>query len=378
MKKSFLLTLIVFIMPCLCLASGDVTDQLLVAMKTYKVPVVGYAIIDHYKVVDAKTVSLNKALKTSNDTLFQAASISKSVTAYGALSLVDQHKIQLNKPANAYLHAWKIPDNQFTRRDPVKVINLMDMTSGASVSGFAGYKQGKRLPSSLQLLQGIAPANSLPVRITYVPGSQYFYSGGGFQILQEIISDVSRQSFVKFMNHMVLKKLKMDNSIYQYPLRNKKLLALAVPGFDGWPNGKEIPGGWHNYACLGACGLWSTPSNLAKFALNITASYLGSPHGLISKNTARKMLTRQKNTSFGLGVVVAGKGKNLYFWKAGHNYGYHSLLIMFPNRGKGLVIMTNSETGEKVVNYITAVIAHNYHWPYYFPSFFERMKTPDY
>lgn len=57
------------------------------------------------------------------------------------------------------------------------------------------------------------------------------------------------------------------------------------------------------------------------------------------------MLKRYKNTDFGLGVVVGGKNKNLYFWKAGHNYGYHSLIIMFPNQGKGLAIMTNSEIG---------------------------------
>ena len=376
MKKTFF-TLIALTMPCLCLASGDVTDQLLMAMKTYKVPVVGYAIIDHYKIVDAKTVSLNKALKTSNNTLFQAASISKSVTAYAALSLAGENKIQLNNPANEYLNAWKIPDNQFTKHHPVKVVNLMDMTSGASVSGFAGYKDGKKLPSNVELLNGVAPANNLPVRIIYVPGSKYFYSGGAFQILQEIISHVSKQSFVKFMNGTVLKKLQMHNSIYQYPLTNKRLRLLAVPGFDGW-SGKEIPGGWHNYACLGACGMWSTPIDLAKFALNITSSYLGSPHGLISKNLARKMLTRQKNTSFGLGVVVSAKSNNLYFWKAGHNYGYHSLLIMFPNRGKGLVIMTNSETGDVVINYITAVIAHEYHWPYYFPFLDELIKSPDY
>ena len=163
----------------------------------------------------------------------------------------------------------------------------------------------------------------------------------------------------------------------EYPLTNKRLLSLAVPGFDGWP-GKEIPGGWHNYACLGACGMWSTPSDLAKFALNITSAYLGSSHGLISKKLAHKMLTRQKNTSFGLGVVVAGKGQNLYFWKAGHNYGYHSLVIMFPNRGKGLAIMTNSETGDVIINYIAAVIAHDYHWPYYFPFFDELIKVPHY
>ncbi|GAG08545.1 unnamed protein product, partial [marine sediment metagenome] len=205
----------------------------------------------------------------------------------------------------------------------------------------------------------------------------YFYSGGAFQVLEQVVSDVTKQNYNQFMNARVLAKMGMKNSIYQYPLKERKFLKHAIAGYDGWSE-KKIPGGWNNYACSGAGGMWSTPLDLAKFGLNITASYLGKSSGLISKKLAHKMLTRQNNTDFGLGVVVAGKGKNLYFWKAGHNYGYHSLLIMFPNRGKGLVIMTNSETGGTVINYITAVIAHEYDWPYYFPFFDELIEVPNY
>lgn len=374
--KTFSILFLCFI-PCLCLASNIIDNRLKMAMKIYKVPVVGYAIINNYKVAAVKTITLNSQIAVSRKSLFQAASISKSMAAYATLMLVDQGKIKLNKPANHYLKHWKIPDNKFTKNHPVLIKNLMDMTSGLSVSGFAGYSKGEKLPSKLELLNGSRPANNQRIEVFYTPGSKYFYSGGAFQVLEQVIADVTDQDYNQFMNTKVLPKIGMNNSIYQYPLKEEKFLKHAVSGYDGW-SGKRIQGGWHNYACSGAGGLWSTPIDLAKFALNITASYLGKPTGLISKKLAHEMLTRKNNTDFGFGVVVAGKGENIYFWKAGHNYGYHSLLIMFPNQGKGLAIMTNSETGDTVINYITAIIAHEYRWPYYFPFFDELIEVPNY
>lgn len=166
-------------------------------------------------------------------------------------------------------------------------------------------------------------------------------------------------------------------SIYQYPLTNTSFIKDAIEGYQG-RNSKVIPEGWHNYACAGASGLWSTPEDLAKFVLRVTNAYLQKNNSLVSIKLANDMLTRHKNTSYGYGFVVAGKGKGLYFWKAGHNFGYHSLLLMFPNIGKGVVIMTNSENGDIVINYLVALIAHRYHWPYYFPFFDELIKMPAY
>lgn len=363
-------------LPCICGAANDIDTQLKIAMKAYQVPVVGYAIIDNYTITSAQTISINPKLSVSNNTLFQAASISKSMTAYAALFLADHHRLGLDSPAINYLKHWKIPPSQHTKNKPVLIKNLMDMTSGLSVSGFAGYTKDQALPSAIDLLNGKDPANNARIEVTSTPGRHYFYSGGAFQVLQQVITDVSNEDFSNFMNKTILKKIGMHNSLYQYPLINTQLRKRVVPAFKGW-SGQQVDGGWKRYACAGAGGMWSTPSDLAKFALNITASYLGKKPGLISKNIARQMLTRQKNTDFGLGVVVSGSGDNLYFWKAGHNYGYHSLLIMFPNQGKGVAIMTNSETGNIVIDYLVALIARKQAWPYYFPFFDELINIPN-
>jgi len=137
-----------------------------------------------------------------------------------------------------------------------------------------------------------------------------------------------------------------------------------------------VKGGWNNYAIAASGGLWSTPSDLAKFSINIAKSYKGNNQGLIPQSLAMDMLTRQKNTDFGLGVVVNGQGRTLNFRKGGHNLGYHNELLMFPNTGQGIVIMTNSENGTAVINYIVPIISHAYRWPCYFPYFDELVVIP--
>lgn len=354
-------------------ASGELQKL----MHTYKVPVVGYAIIDNYKIIEAKTISINTNIKVSKDSIFQAASISKTLTSYGALTLVDKGKLNLESDINIYLKDWKIKPNPFNRDNPIKISNLMDMTSGLSVSGFAGYDKSKVKPSLTNILNGTPPANNDAISVFYKSGSKYFYSGGAFQVLEKVISDVTGKNFNTFMNDEVLAPIGMTNSIYQYPLKEKEFLTKVVPGYEGF-SGQKIKGGWLNYFCSGAGGMWSTPTDLAKFSLNLTDAYLGKKAGLISKALATKALTRRVNTDFGLGVVVSGKKENLYFWKAGHNYGYHSIILMFPNKGKGIAIMTNSESGGLILDYMIAVTAKRYHWPYYFPFFDELIVLPDF
>lgn len=369
--KIFAAILITFVM--YGVHANTVDNYLLKAMHAYKVPVVGYAIIENNRIVYAKTLSIDPTIRVSPNSLFQAASISKSVSAYGALKLVSQGKLSLNMPVNKQLHSWKIPANQFNKKDPVILRYILSMTSGLSVSGFAGYKQRQVLPSPKEILNGNHPANNKPIRVFYTPGSRYFYSGGGFEVLGQLMADATKTNFNSLMQHLLFEPLHMRNSVFQYPLKFN-LHKQAIPGF--LANGQMIYGGWHNYAIRAAGGLWSTPTDLAKFAINISKSYKGMKGGLLPKQLAREMLQRQRNSDFGLGVIINGHGENLNFRKTGHNLGYHSLLIMFPNTGQGLVIMTNSENGLNVINYVTPIIAHKYHWPCYFPYFDELISIP--
>lgn len=380
MEKKFFKTIfyalsIVIYTGCFGNQSNQTIHQaLLTAMKLYHVPVVGYAIIKKYSIVSSETLSIDTRLRVSKNSLFQAASISKSVTSYGALNLVSQQKLSLDEQANNSLKSWKIPVNGYNKNHPVKVKYLLNMTSGLSVSGFPGYKQGLPLPTLQQALNGELPSNTPHLRVLFKPGTQYYYSGGAFLILEQLIEDITKQSFSTWMKNEILMPIGMHNSLFQYPL-NKKYRTLAVPGF--LSNGTVVKGGWNNYAAAGAAGLWSTPTDLAKFVINASNAYLQKNNRIISAKVAKQMLTRQPNTDYGLGFVINGNGKNLNFRKAGHNLGYHSQLIMFPNSGDGLIIMANSENGEDIINYMIALISQIYHWPCYFPYFDELITIPE-
>lgn len=354
----------------------DINSNLTSLMQAYHVPVVSYAIIEDNKIIAAQALSIDPKIKVSSQSIFQAASISKSVNSYAALRLVAAGKLFLDTPVNQQLTSWKVPTNNYDRDHPVTLRQILSMTSGLSVSGFPGYRQGTPLPTPLQVLDGEAPANTPAITVFYQPGSQYFYSGGGFQVLEQMMTDVAQQSnFESLLQTLVLKPLAMTSSFSHYPL-SKVESKLAVPAFDS--NNQMIYRGWDNYAIGGAGGMWSTPTDLAKFLIAVSAAYKNKDSKLLPNNLAQQMLTRQNNSSFGLGVVVNGSGSNLNFRKGGHNTGYHSEVIMFPNSRQGLAIMTDSESGADVINHILPIIAHDMNWPCYFPAIDELATIPEY
>jgi CubicO group peptidase (beta-lactamase class C family) len=342
------------------------------AMKKYHVPVVSLAIIDQGKIIYTHAYSIDKKLAVTTHSLFQSASIGKSVTAYGALLLVDKSNINLDENVNHYLTSWKIPDSPYTTQAKVTLRNILDMTSGLSVSGFAGHSPHDVLPTLKQILNGEPPAENQAVQVIFKPGSKYYYSGGSYEVLEQLIEDVTDTSFSSFMTDHVLMPLAMHNSQFIAVLP-KNLWASAVPGF--LKDGEMIKGRWKIIPALGAGGMWTTPIDLAKFAINVMHSFSGQG-GLISKKLAQEMLTRQKNTDFGLGFVIDGCGKNLNFRKEGHNIGFYNWLIAFPHTKQGAIIMTNSENGVPLIKEIMQKISQQYKWPDHYPIVDESEHVP--
>lgn len=332
-------------------------------MQQYHVPVVSLAVIEQGKIIYTRAYSIDKQLKVNSNSIFQSASISKSVAAYGALLLVDQSKIWLDDDVNHYLTTWKIPSSPYTARIKVTLRNILSMTSGLSVPGFAGHSTHDALPTLKQILNGEPPAENKAVRVLFTPGSQYYYSGGSYEVLEQLIADITHTSFSTFITNKIFIPLNMNNSYVTAILPNA-LWSRTVPGF--LKAGNQIPGKWKIIPALGAGGMWTTPADLAKFAINIMNSFNGR-NGLISKPLAREMLTRQKNTDFGLGFVIDGNGNNLNFRKEGHNIGFYTWLIAFPNTQQGAIIMTNSENGMPLIKDTLQAISQLYQWPDHYP-----------
>src|SRR6266446_40818 len=130
-------------------------------MQFYKVPGVSIAFFDHGRIIWTRVYGLadiatNKPV--TSDTLFQAASIGKPVSALAALHLVQEGKLSLDENVNDKLRTWKVPDNQFTAQQKVTVRRILSHSAGINAQGLPGYTSGEPIPTVVQILNGEKPA----------------------------------------------------------------------------------------------------------------------------------------------------------------------------------------------------------------------------
>jgi CubicO group peptidase (beta-lactamase class C family) len=262
-------------------------------MQLYKVPGISVAVVDNFKIAWAKGYGVAEAgssTPVTAHTLFQAASISKPVAAAGTLSLVEQGKLSLDQNVNQRLKSWQVPDNEFTQKEKVTLRRILSHSAGLTVHGFPGYEVGTPIPTLVQIFNGEPPANNPPIRVDIVPGTKYRYSGGGVAIEQQLVIDVTGKPFPQFMRETVLDKIGMTDSTYEQPLPAARAAMAATATRS---DGKSIPGKWHVYPEIAAAGLWTTPTDLAKFGIEIALSKQGKANHVISQSMARQMLTPQ-------------------------------------------------------------------------------------
>jgi hypothetical protein len=173
------------------------------------------------------------------------------------------------------------------------------------------------------------------------------------------------------MQQTVLSKFDMKDSAYSQPLRDD-WKPIAATGYR--PDGNAVEGQYHTYPELAAAGLWTTPSDLARFAIGIENTLAGKSHDVISKGMAEKMLTRQIEND-GLGVFLDGQGSALRFSHGGGNEGFACLLVGYTETGQGAAIMTNSDSGGALISEIMFAIAHEYGWQDYAPKERSQIKV---
>jgi CubicO group peptidase (beta-lactamase class C family) len=330
-------------------------------MEYYKVPGVSIAVINDYQVEWAKGYGVLEAggsERVTPETLFQAASVGKPVVAVAALNFVERGILELDGDVNRSLVSWQVPESEFTAEENVTLRRLLSHSAGTTVGGFRGYAQGEKIPNLQQILEGEPPANSPPINVDIVPGTQHRYSGGGFMIVQQLLEDVAGEPFAEIMHDVVLEKWGMTDSTFESPLP-EDLWSIAAAGHR--PDGSTIAGGWHTYPEMGSgASMWATPSDLANFAIGVMLSYTGQPDGVLSKDMAIEMLTPQIENR-GLGPVMIDEGGDLfYFLHPGANEGYRDYLLAYPKRGQGVIIMTNGDNGEALLDEIKRSLSIEY------------------
>ncbi|MBD2754966.1 serine hydrolase domain-containing protein [Spirosoma validum] len=354
------------------IVEGDTASQfsLEARMKHYKVPGVSLAVIRNGKIEWAKGYGFadqeaNRRVDTT--TLFQASSISKPIAALAALHWVEAGKFALDSNINNYLKDWQVPDSPLTATEKVTLRRLMTNTAGLTVHGFAGYPKGKSVPTLIQILNGETPANSRAIQLDTIPGKVNRNPGGGYVVLQKAMIDQVGKPFPEIMQETVLAKLGMTRSTYEQPLP-AKLDSMAATAYTSY--GTPVNGSWYTYPEMAAAGLWSTPSDLARYVINVQQSLQGKSNKVISKPMAKQMLTKHLG-SMGLGPALRNTGDSLIFSQSGGNQGFRCLFMAHATKGDGVVIMTNADSGLELAQELLNSVSAAYKWDFSTPK---RMK----
>jgi len=335
-------------------------------MAALHVPGVSIAVMRNGKLEWAKGygVAGSGGAAVNADTLFQAGSISKPLAALAALRLVEQGKLSLDTDINTYLTSWKLAASDAAKGKVVTLRQLLTHTGGMTVHGFPGYATGVPVPSVVQVLNGGPPANTPAIRIEAEPGTKWNYSGGGFTIMQQAVVDVSPKTFPALLHDTVLAPMGMTRSTYEQPLPSAARSNAAEP-FDS--KGQPIAGGAHTYPEMAAAGLWTTPSELVRYAMEIRSSLDGKSSRVISPSMTRQMLTAGIG-GWGLGLQIGGPPGNPWFGHGGANEGFRNDFFVYEKSGDGVFIMTNGDNGGALANEIERAVAEEYHWPDHHPA----------
>ena len=288
-------------------------------------------------------------------TLFQAASISKSLNGVGVLLLAQEGKLDPYADINNYLTSWKFPYDSLSKGKKITVANLLSHTGGLTIHGFPGYSKGDTLPTLEEILDGKRPANTGAVRSQYEPGLKSEYSGGGTTITQAIVQDITHEPYDRYMKEKVLDPLGMRESFYTQPAPAAKTSMLATAYHI---DGKEVKGKYHIYPEEAPAGLWTNPSDLARYIIETQLSYEGKSAKALNQQYTKLRLTPYIDQSAALGVFINKVGDESYFQHGGANEGFRSQYFGSIKGGNGVVVMVNSDNGaimSEVVNSVAAV-----------------------
>lgn len=332
-------------------------------MRAYGVAGLSVAVIDQGRIAWARGYGVADSSRTpvSANTLFQAASLSKPIAALAALQLVDTSKLALDADINGSLTSWKVPVNEFTAHEKVTLRRLLTHTAGLSDIGIPGVPMGRAVPTLLQFLRGEPPAKTPAITVERAPGGEPVYSGSGYAVLQQVLEDAEHQPFDALISKSVFGRLAMNRSTFQGDPSKRFGRDVALGHYAG---GAPVAGGYRQYAVPAAAGLWTTPTDLARYVIAIQDAYAGRPAAIVSAQLTEQVLKAEAGRSE-FGLLMSGSGTSVRFGHDGGNEGFEARMVGYLGSGRGAVVMTNSSFSFPLILEVLESIAREYHWPDY-------------
>lgn len=346
------------------LPAGPIDPEVIAALlKKYEVPGVSIAVIKDFKIDWAQGYGISDietGARVSADTMFQAASISKTIAAMASMRAVQEGKFTLDQDVNTILKTWKLPGGEYTKDRPVTPRGLMSHTSGTGDGfGFPGYSPNTPLPTVPQILDGVPPSNRRAVRLERAPLTGFKYSGGAVTIQQFALTEAIGKPFAQIAREWVLDPIGMTNSTFEQPLpaSREKQAARAHSR-----TGTRMGDPWHVYPELAAAGLWTTSTDLAKFLIEVQMTLQGKSTRVLSRASMLEMVTPVGVGPYAVGFGVTKLGEGWYFGHGGSNWGFQCDMLAHRLKGYGFVVMTNGDAGGALAQDIRGKIAQAYSW----------------
>lgn len=333
------------------------------AMRKVGVPGASIAVVKDFEIQWSKgygVADVTSGAKATPDTLYQAASISKPITAMAVLKAMQDGKLTLDQNVNELLTSWQVPASEFTARQPVTLRGLLSHTSGTDDGfGFPGYNPTAPMPTPVQILKGGKPSNVGAVVVARPPLTAYKYSGGGLTLVQVLLTDVLKRPFADLLRDTVLDPIGMTHSAYEQPLSPERD-TNAARGHDRAGAAGDVK--WHVYPELAAAGLWTTAPDLARFGIELQKSLQGRSNKVLTRATTLEMATPVGVGPFAIGMDVRNLGEGWYLGHGGSNWGFQCLVLMHKLKGYGFAVMTNSDSGGRLIAELQQRVAAAYQW----------------
>ena len=312
----------------------------------HQIPGTSIAVIDNGAIVWAKGfgwADLDNNRPVTTQTLFQAQSITKTLTSLAVVKTLQRAGISLDEPVNRYLKSWQIPSNTFTERVPVTFRMLLNHT-GAISNPYpdGGYRLHQTLPTLLDVFEGRPPATNPPLEVTAIPGASMRYCNGCYSILQGALEDIRSKDFATLMQALVLTPAGMTNSTFHSAAVLADPKTFAVP-YD--PQSQPWPGAPMRSPILSTGLMWTTATDLARFNLALTSA-LQESNPLINQALAQQLTWPSSSATRSLGFFIGNrKGDNQedgrYLYHSGSGVGYLSQSIISKDGQHGAVVLIN-------------------------------------